>query len=154
MLVLVMLLLLAVPSTLIAGKLSDRYGRKPVVYVAGAIQAAVALGFMLAGNYMAALCIGAVFGIGYGAYESVNWALATDVLPDMDDAAKDMGIWHMALTVPQLVATPVSGWLLDIFQSTGKEMGRPNLGYAVIFSVSIVYFILGTVFVSKVKKAR
>jgi len=152
--VLVLLLLLALPSTLIAGKLSDKYGRKRIVYIAGGIQAVVAVGFMLTDNYLAALCIGALFGVGYGAYESVNWALATDVLPDMDDAAKDMGIWHMALTVPQLLATPVAGWLLDTFQSVGKESGRPNLGYTVIFSVAILYFLLGTVFVSKVKKAR
>jgi MFS family permease len=139
---------------LIAGKLSDRYGRKRIVYFAGAVQAVVAAGFVFADNYVAALFIGALFGVGYGAYESVNWALATDVLPDMDDAAKDMGLWHMALTVPQLLATIVAGWLLDSFQLIGKESGRPNLGYTVIFSVAIVYFLLGTVFVAKVKKAR
>ncbi|MGZ3457280.1 MAG: MFS transporter [Archangium sp.] len=148
-----LLLLLALPSTLIAGKLSDRYGRKRVVYVAGGIQAVVAMGLILADQYLAALFIGALFGIGYGAYESVNWALATDVLPDMDDAAKDMGIWHMSLTVPQLLATPIAGWLLDTFNAVGTRGGRPTLGYTVIFSVAILYFGLGTVFVARVKKA-
>jgi MFS family permease len=152
--VLGLLLLLALPSTLIAGKLSDRYGRKRVVYVAGGIQAIVAAGFILADNYLAALFIGALFGVGYGAYESVNWALATDVLPDMDDAAKDMGLWHMALTVPQFLATPIAGWLLDTFNAFGKQGGRPTLGYTVIFSVAIVYFGLGTLFVARVKKAH
>ena len=151
--VLGLLLLLALPSTVIAGKLSDRYGRKRVVYVAGTLQAVVAAGFILTDNYLAALFIGALFGVGYGAYESVNWALATDVLPDMDDAAKDMGIWHMALTVPQFLATPIAGALLDTFNSYGKQGGRPTLGYTVIFSLAIVYFALGTVFVSRVKKA-
>ncbi|HYO57178.1 MFS transporter [Archangium sp.] len=151
--VLVLLLVFAVPSSMIAGRMSDRYGRKRMVYIAGGIQAVVAAGFMLADNYLAVLLIGALFGVGYGAYESVNWALATDVLPDMDDAAKDMGIWHMALTVPQLVATPVAGWLLDTFQALGKESGWPTLGYTVIFSVAIVYFSLGTLFVARVKKA-
>jgi MFS family permease len=150
--VLVLLLLLAIPSSVIAGKLSDRYGRKRMVYIAGGIQAVVAACFMLNENYLAALAIGMLFGVGYGAYESVNWALATDVLPDMDDAAKDMGIWHMALTVPQLVATPVAGLLLDTFQRIGRQSGRPTLGYTVIFALAMVYFSLGTLFVSKVKK--
>lgn len=151
--VLGLLLLLAVPSSLIVGKLSDRYGRKRMVYFAGITQVVVAAGFMMTDSYLAALLIGAMFGVGYGAYESVGWALATDVLPDMDDAAKDMGIWHMALTLPQLVATPVAGFLLDTFQALGKQHGRPTLGYTVIFGVALIYFALGTFFVSKVKKA-
>ena len=151
--VLMGLLMMAVLSSLIVGKLSDRYGRKRMVYIAGAVQVVVAAGFMMSDNYLAALCIGALFGVGYGAYESVGWALATDVLPNADDAAKDMGIWHMALTVPQLVATPVAGFLLDIFNGVGKDSGRPTLGYTVIFSVAILYFTLGTLFVSKVKKS-
>jgi hypothetical protein len=72
----------------------------------------------------------------------------------MDDAAKDMGIWHIALTFPQLVATPLAGFLLDTFQRVGKASGQPTLGYTVIFSIAIVYFFLGTVFVRRVKKAR
>ena len=72
----------------------------------------------------------------------------------MDDAAKDMGLWHMSLTVPQLLATPTAGWLLDTFNAFGKQGGRPTLGYTVIFSVAIVYFGLGTLFVARVKKAH
>jgi hypothetical protein len=65
-----------------------------------------------------------------------------------------MGIWHMALTIPLLVAPPLAGLLLDTFQAIGRESGRPNLGYTVIFGLAIVYFSLGTLFVRRVKKAR
>jgi MFS family permease len=116
--------------------------------------ALVAILLIATHQYVAALIIGAIFGIGYGAYTSVDWALATDVLPNMDDAAKDMGLWHMALTIPQFLATPVAGKLLDTFQGVGRTTGRPNLGYTVIFSLAVVYFLLGTIFVRKVKKAR
>jgi hypothetical protein len=114
----------------------------------------VAIGLIVLHQYGASLVIGALFGIGYGAYTSVDWALATDVLPDVDDAAKDMGIWHIALTFPQLAAVPIAGILRDVGQAYGKLNGMPTLGYTVLFSVAILYFVLGTVFVSRVKKAR
>ena len=60
----------------------------------------------------------------------------------------------MALTVPQLLATPIAGWLLDTFTVIGKQGGRPTLGYTVIFSLAILYFGLGTVFVARVKKTN
>ena len=34
--------------------------------------------------------VGALFGVGYGAYQAVDWALAVDVLPPGESAAKDM----------------------------------------------------------------
>lgn len=152
--VLLILLVTAVISSIIGGQLSDRYGRKLLVYLSGGAMAVVAIGLILIHQYVAALVIGALFGVGYGAYTSVDWALATDVLPNLDDAAKDMGLWHMALTIPQLVATPLAGSLLDTFQRVGKSNGHPTLGYTVIFSIAIVYFFLGTIFVRQVKKAR
>jgi len=36
-------------------------------------------------------------------------ALASDVLPSADDTAKDMGVRHIAFTMPQIIATPIAG---------------------------------------------
>lgn len=36
-------------------------------------------------------------GVGYGAYQAVDWALALDVLPKGSNIAKDMGVWHVAM---------------------------------------------------------
>lgn len=141
-------------STLAAGVLSDRYGRKLTVYVSGALQGLVALVFMFISSFDLVVVMGVLFGLGYGAYQSVDWALASDVLPSMDDYAKDMGVWHIALVFPQVIATPVAGVLLDQFQLVGKSNGMPSLGYTVIFGMAVVYFVLGTVFVHRIKGAR
>jgi MFS family permease len=149
-----MLLLGAIITTLLAGAMSDRYGRKKLVYLSGALMGAVCLVFVLFHSFTLAIVMGIIFGLGYGAYESVDWALASDVLPSMDDYAKDMGVWHVAMVLPQVIATPIAGFLLDNFQRVGAARGVDNLGYTVIFLIAVVYFALGTVFVKQIKKVR
>lgn len=148
------LLVGAILSSLAAGMLSDRYGRKLMVYISGGLQAAVVLVFLFASGFELAVLMGLVFGVGYGAYQAVDWALASDVLPSEDDYAKDMGVWHVSFTLPQVLAVPIGGVLLDTFQRIGRESGRPNLGYTVLFALAFISFVLGTVLVQRVKGAR
>lgn len=148
------LLLGAVASSLSAGALSDRLGRKKPVYASSALMGVVAAVFVFFGNFELAVLLGIVFGLGYGAYIAVDWALATDVLPSLEDYAKDMGIWHIASVLPQVIATPIAGFLLDRFQIVGRSIGQPILGYQVIFGVAVIYFILGTVFVKNIRGVR
>ena len=148
------LLVGAIISSLVAGVVSDRFGRKKIVYFSGALQAVVVTVFLFAHSYPLAIAMGVVFGLGYGAYISVDWALATDVLPSMDDYARDMGVWHVALTLPQVIGAPIAGVLLDLGQAYGLGVGLPTLGYTLLFSLALLFFILGTVFVSRIKRAR
>ncbi len=152
---LITLLVGALISTLAAGVLSDKYGRKSMVYISGALQGLVALVLIPFHDFTLAVMLGVVFGLGFGAYQSVDWALASDVLPT-EDYAKDMGVWHVSQVLPQMIATPFAGFFLDSFQKIGKSptVNQPTLGYTVIFLMSVVYFALGTIFVSKIKKVR
>ncbi len=149
------LLIGAVLTTLVAGVLSDRFGRKAMVYISGALQGLVALILIPFHSFTLAVLLGIVFGLGFGAYQSVDWALASDVLPS-EDYAKDMGVWHVSQVLPQMIATPFAGFFLDAFQKIGKTpaVNQPTLGYTVIFTMSVIYFALGTVFVSRIKKVR
>ncbi len=147
------LLVGAVASSLLAGWLSDRQGRKRVVYVSGALQAVAVAVLIFYGHFELVVIMGVVFGIGYGAYQAVDWALASDVLPSEEDYAKDMGVWHIAFTLPQVLATPIGGTLLDRFQIVGQETGQANLGYTVLLGMACVYFVLGTVLIYQVKGA-
>jgi MFS family permease len=151
---LILLLVGAIISTLAAGVLSDRHGRKIMVYLSGGIMGVVCLVFVFFHSFTLAVLMGVVFGLGYGAYESVDWALASDVLPSIDDYAKDMGVWHIAMVLPQSIAAPIAGFLLDKFQVVGKAQNIANLGYIVIFLLAVVYFVLGTVFVKQIKNVR
>lgn len=148
------LLLGAILSSLAAGILSDRFGRKFMVYISSALQAVVPIVFIFFAPFGLVVGLGLIFGLGYGAYQSVDWALASDVLPSQDDYARDMGVWHVAMTFPQVIATPIAGFMLDKFQLVGAQRGLPHLGYTVIFSLAAVYFVLGTVLVRRIRKVR
>ena len=144
----------AIVSSLAAGMLSDRVGRKKIVYVSSVLQAVVPLVMIFFYPFGLVVVLGIIFGLGYGAYGSVDWAMASDVLPSADDHARDMGVWHVADTLPQVIGVPIAGVLLDRFTVIGQARGNPTLGYTVILSLTVVYFILGTVFVSKIRKVR
>ncbi|HVY18727.1 MAG TPA: MFS transporter [Bauldia sp.] len=144
------LLVGAVASSLVAGRLSDRHGRKRIVYVSGALQTVVVATLIFSGRFELVVLMGIVFGVGFGAYQAVDWALAADVLPSEDDYAKDMGVWHVAFTAPQVLATPIGGFLLDNFQAVGRSNDQPTLGYTVLLGLACVYFVLGTVLIRNV----
>lgn len=148
------LLVGAICSSLAAGVLSDRFGRKFMVYISSALQAIVPLIFIFHAPFGVVVGLGLVFGLGYGAYQAVDWALASDVLPSQHDYAKDMGVWHVAFTFPQVIATPIAGFMLDKFQALGAQTGTPHLGYTAIFTLATVYFILGTILVRQIRKVR
>jgi len=140
------MLLGATASSLAAGMISDRLGgqRKRIVYVSGSMMALSSLLFSLTRSYTLDMMLGLLFGLGFGAFSVMDWAMATDVLPNADEFAKDMGIWSLALVLPQVIAAPISGALLDYFQKVGPEI---NLGYSVVFLVAVIYYGFGTFFV-------
>lgn len=45
-----------------------------------------------------------IAGIGYGAFLAADLALVTDVLPDPDNAGKDMAVFNMSSTLANAIA--------------------------------------------------
>lgn len=143
------LLLLALPTSLIAGSVSDRVGRKLMVYISGIMMTVVCLMFIIFQNQYGALIAGAFFGIGYGAYTSVDWALTTDVLPPTDEAGKFLGIWSAMGILPQVIGITIGGVLLQLMHTLPY-----HIGYTMLFVVTIVYFGLGTLVIRQVKGVK
>ena len=83
-------------------RLSDRYGRKPVIYAGMALLAVGLLGMALAPAPEVALAVFLAGGIGIGLFLSVDWALMTDVIPK-HTSARYMGI----LNAGTALASPV-----------------------------------------------
>ncbi len=140
--------LTTLPSALAVGYLIDRGQRRKRWVVGSAIGLAViSIAFVVTPEFKSALVVGALFGLCYGAYFTADWALALALLPRGDQAAKYMGIWGIAGTLPQVVAPGIGGVLLDTFNGI-----RHNLGYPVVFVTVVIYLVIGTSLLSKVQE--
>jgi MFS family permease len=148
---LLVVLAAATPFGLAGGRLSDRFGRKPFVYASGALQALTVILFvaLYPTSAPAVLVLGAVYGIGYGFYVAVDWALACDTLPDRSAGAKDMGLFHVALTLPGNVVPALAGVAFDALNGR-----RPNSGYRAVFGAAALCFVAGTALVRRIRGVR
>ncbi|MFI5268427.1 MAG: MFS transporter [Chloroflexota bacterium] len=150
---LLVVVLTALPFGFFGGQISDRIRRRKIfVYLAGVAQGFVALIFIVFYPKSVPLvyALGVAYGIGYGLYFAVDWALACDTLPDPKKSAKDMGLFHIALTFPQALLPLFGGALIDYLNKNVD----PNIGYRVVFASAVVFLFVGTVFVSRIKSVR
>jgi MFS family permease len=135
-------------SAIPAGQASDRQGRKRVIYFSGAGLAGVMLLMLLLPRYDFLLVFSVAFGVFYGAYVAVDWALVSDVLREPQSHATDMGLWQTSIVLPQVVAGALGGVL------EGFNAQTPGLGYTLLFLSAAACFVLGTWLVSRVRTAR
>lgn len=150
---LLVVVLTALPFGFFGGQISDRIRRRKIfVYLAGVAQGFVALVFIAFYPKSVPLvyALGIAYGIGYGLYFAVDWALACDTLPDPKKSAKDMGLFHIALTFPQALLPLFGGVLIDYLNKNVD----PNIGYRVVFASAVVFLFVGTMFVSRIKSVR
>ncbi|WP_158246122.1 MFS transporter [Sulfobacillus sp. hq2] len=131
-------LLGAALSTVIIGRLSDRVSRRVVVFLAGLPMAAASLGFALDPTIQAMTLWALLYGVGYGAFLSVDWALGLESIPDLANVARDLGIWGIASNLPAVIAPAVGGWIL-------VHAMNPRQGYTTLFVTAAVMFLLGSV---------
>jgi predicted MFS family arabinose efflux permease len=121
-----------------ASRLSDRIGRKPVIYGAcliGAIGVAIT---SLAPVVPVALVGAGLFGMSQGVFLSVDWALMTDIIPRAS-AGRYMGISNVATGSAGLLAAVVGGLVLDVTARLGGDAIAPRVAFIVavlLFGVS------------------
>ncbi len=133
-----------VASTVVFGRWSDRLGRRKVfVVVSGVVTGLGALILAIVPTWPGALAGAVVFGIGYGVYLSVDFALCTEVLPAAEARAKDLGVINIAVALPQVFAPFVGSFLV-------ANAG----GYVTLYAVSCAVCVLGSVFVRNIHGVR
>jgi MFS family permease len=131
--------------SLVGGRLSDRTGRRKVfVLVASVTYGLSLIGIALASSFSAFLVGMAVSGLGFGLYLAVDLALVADILPDTDNAAKDLGVLNIAGALPFFLAPAIAPGILA---SAGAS-------YRVLFTVAGLCAIVGAAAILPVKGVR
>lgn len=124
-------------SALPGARLSDRFGRKPVIWVAALIAGIGLAGVAFAPDTTFAIAAFVPFGIGMGAFLSVDWALMTDVIPK-DTSGRYMGILNAGTAMAEPVYLIIAGPLaLDLLgRLIGESSGaRSTMLVGVVFLV-------------------
>ncbi|GAA2529813.1 MFS transporter [Rarobacter incanus] len=104
----------------IAGALSDRFGkRRPFLLLAGVIMAAGLAGMAAAPSVAVVVVAQGTLGLGVGIYFAVDLALGSQVLPNPEESAKDLGVLNVAAVLPQILAPAFGPGIL----AAGTAMG-------------------------------
>jgi len=130
-----------------AGYFSDRIGRKPIAAASGLLAAFGVAVIFLSHDYTSILVAAGILGVAIGAFNSTNWALATDLVAKGEEA-RYLGLANVATAGGAALARLI-GPVIDFFNKTG-----PGLGYQVMLAASFFYFIAGALLVLKIKGHR
>ena len=140
----VVIMIVSLVASLTSGTISDKIGRrKPIIAVATILIAAGIAAPWILKSVLGMYGFALLAGLGYGIYSSVDQALNVDVLPNKENAGKDLGILNMANTIGQILGPIVTS---SIVVATGS--------YFLAFPVAIVLVAVGFVFIALIKNVR
>lgn len=131
-------------TSVIAGRISDRLGRRKVfVLVSGCVVAVAMLMLAFWHTWTAVTIAAVILGSGYGVYVAVDDALITQVLPKARDRGKDLGLINAARTAPVAVAPAVAGTIITLLDS-----------YLVLYLTAGVVALIAALLVQPIKSVR
>jgi MFS family permease len=132
-----------------AARLSDRVGRKPVIYLSCALGAAGLLIAGIAPNIPLALVGAGLFGLSAGMFLAVDWALMTDIIPKAS-AGRYMGLSNVATGASTILALIVGSFALDYFNRTVGV----GAGARVAYLIGATGFLIGALLLRPVVEPR
>ncbi|MFF2840553.1 MFS transporter [Paenarthrobacter sp. NPDC057981] len=128
------------------GYISDKTGRRKFFIALATIIAAIGFPIIAFAGDLNAFHLGVVLvGLGIGIHMSVDLALVTDVLPDTEEAGKDLGVFNIANALPQSVAPAFAAVLFAL--SGGQN-------FTGLYLSAAVFALLGAVAVKFVRGSR
>lgn len=117
----------------ISGILSDKLARRKIFIMISAALAAVGLSLMAFTDGFGVFFAAVMFILGAaGMFGSVDVAMASDLVPERDQAGRWMTIYNLAATLPSAIAPLMGAALLAIGSTTGTNYTALFLAGAVV----------------------
>jgi MFS family permease len=151
-------------ATFPAARLSDRYGRKRMIYAAIGIGAVGMLGVAVAPSFPVMVAALVLVGLSSGAFLAVDWALMTDIIPKAT-SGRYMGISNVATAISGPIARVTSGVLLTVLVVFGLPGGLDatanadqsafyEIGPRVAMALTLVFFAISALTLRRVDETR
>ncbi len=137
----------AICSAFLLGIYSDRVRRAPIVCVSTLLMATASFAFVIAPGSFPLWILGILFGVGYGAYTSVDWALAVDAMPQLSTVGKDFALWGSSTNLSSILAPAMGSFIIYLV----SFYAATALGYRLVFAVATLFLIYGAIFVLKIR---
>jgi MFS family permease len=94
------------------GRLSDKIGRKKLMYLAFILWAAICICFILSTNAIVVVAVFVLYGLHKAALETVQKSYTSELCPDCFRAT-GLGVFQMAIGICALPASLIAGFLWD-----------------------------------------
>jgi len=134
-------------TALPAGYLADRVGRRSVVIGSGILGVAGVVALLFSRTILTLGIAGGILGIAFGGFMSANWALATELVGESQEA-KYLGLVNLA-TAGGGALVGLLGLVIDLFNAH-----IPGQGYQMMLFFCIVCFLGGSLLILKVRSSR
>ena len=120
----------------LAARPSDRLDKRLVATIgAGGFIVALAL-FIAAHGFAGVIAATLLAGVGWGVFLVADWAIACRVLP-AGAMAVAMGVWNLAVVLPQIIAPALTNVVLEHFALTGGSVA-PRVAFALALGETLV----------------
>lgn len=130
-----------------AGGMADRMSKRRLMIVSLCVSAGACAMFCVVPSVAIAKWIAIVFGIGWGAFSAVSWALACNLLPKGREA-KYLAIFHVAFTLPQVLGLAAGGMVFML----GSGMFGAGVGRRLVYVLCVACLGVGIALVLKVRE--
>ncbi len=136
-------------AVLPSARLSDRVGRKLVIYGSCAL-GAIGLGIVAAAPSIPVALAGVVIlGLAAGAFLAVDWALMTDIIPKAS-SGRFMGISNVATASAGVIALAIGGTLMDLVGGPERDGSGPRAA----LGLGVALFLLAALLLRPVDERR
>ena len=138
-------------STLPAGWLTDRFGEKRMVAVAGLVAVVGTLIALTIPSLPVIYVGGCIIGISFGLFYTANWALGTLLAPK-EEAGRYLGISNLAGAGAGAVGAYIGGPIADFLTAQVPQI--PGFGYVLLFTVYGLLFLFSILALTQIKNIR